>query len=148
MGLQGCIPDIGCAGAEAVLSRALALWRPGEFPNGLVIFSSKKFVEAMHQLQPLHSQTYTYDNHFDTSEVMEALKMCRATYGVIVIDGDEATIGTGQASASGSLKDVTVSKVGHFSAHIGSRIRRGGQSALRYGRLRDGAELAFLKKIV
>jgi len=38
-------------------------------------------------------------------------------------------------------------KLVHVSANIASRTRRGGQSALRYSRLRDGAELAFIRKV-
>jgi len=41
-----------------------------------------------------------------------------------------------------------LTKLAHFSANIASRTRRGGQSSLRYSRLRDGQELAFLRKVV
>lgn len=67
----------------------------------------------------------------------------QASYGLIVIDGGEATIGIASLSSTG----VDVSNLAHISGNIASRTRRGGQSALRYSRLRDGAELAFLRRV-
>lgn len=65
------------------------------------------------------------------------------TYGIVVIDGEEATLGTVRDSSA----HFCATKVGHISANIASRTRRGGQSALRFSRLRDSAELAFLRKV-
>mmetsp|Transcript_49960 Transcript_49960/g.149220 ORF Transcript_49960/g.149220 Transcript_49960/m.149220 type:complete len:365 (-) Transcript_49960:304-1398(-) len=72
---------------------------------------------------------------------------CELTYGVVVVDGDEATLGTMEAPTSGMGRDV-VTKLAHLSANIASRTRRGGQSAARYSRNRDGEELAFLRKVM
>lgn len=65
------------------------------------------------------------------------------TYGVVVIDGEEATLGTVRDTSA----HFCATKIGHISGNIASRTRRGGQSALRYSRLRDNAELAFLRKV-
>lgn len=75
--------------------------------------------------------------------VVERLEEYNATFGIIAIDGNEATLGTAQFLGS----NPSVTKVVHLSSNTASRTRRGGQSALRYSRLRDESELAFLRKV-
>jgi hypothetical protein len=82
---------------------------------------------------------------FDNSAIEYALKVRRElTYGMIVIDGDEATLGS---IVAGTSFDGQLFKIAHMTANIASRTRRGGQSAARYSRNRDGEELAFLRKV-
>jgi hypothetical protein len=63
-------------------------------------------------------------------------------YGLLVIDGTEATFG----STVGDQQYVQ--KAGHVANLAMSRTRRGGSSAPRYARKRDGAELGFLRRVV
>mmetsp|Transcript_19704 Transcript_19704/g.55531 ORF Transcript_19704/g.55531 Transcript_19704/m.55531 type:complete len:393 (+) Transcript_19704:406-1584(+) len=105
----------------------------------------------MHPPQPLRGQAVSCDERFDTAVVEEALRLRRErTYGVVVIDGEEAILGTAQPPAhspSQESRGQVVSQLSHLRANIASRTRRGGQSAARYSRNRDGEELAFLRKV-
>lgn len=129
----------------------MTLWSalaPKDFPNGVVIFCSSDVSEVFHPSQPLLQRTLVCGQHFDTSEVKTALKVLQTlTYGVVVVDGDEATLGTMVVSVEGVNHSTKVCKLAHVSANIASRTRRGGQSATRYSRNRDAEELAFLRKI-
>jgi len=142
----GGVPSIERARADAVAARAEALQQqlvPGRFPNGAVLFCSPSVAEVLHPLAAVPAWTCTCGTHFETSAVTEALRIRRElTYGFIVVDGGEATIGLAQVGRGAPL-----SKLVHFTANIASRTRRGGQSAARYARNRDGEELAFLRKI-
>lgn len=141
---RGGAPSTDIAGAEAVLSRAVKLWNAlalKAYPNGAVMFCSDEVSEVLHPLQPLRGKEVFLGNRFDTAVVQETLRTrSELTYGVIVIDGDEATLGIKQAG-------TMVSKLTHLPANIASRTRRGGQSAARYSRNRDTEELAFLRKV-
>lgn len=121
------------------------LWKalaPKDFPNGAVMFSSAGLLEVMHPSWPLRGRAFFCGERFDISAVQEALRIRReCTYGVVVIDGDEATLGS-------ICVGQKVSKLMHVSTNIASRTRRGGQSANRYSRNRDAEELAFLRNVV
>jgi len=138
-------------GLEAALTRAVTTWSRlalGDFINGVVIFCSSEFTEVMQPPRPLNRQSYACGPHFDTSTIDDALAIRRRlTYGVIVVDGDEATVGVAQARDLVAQTGVAVTQLAHLSSNIASRTRRGGQSAARYGRNRDGEELAFLRKV-
>jgi len=134
-----------------VLARTMALWSqldPHSFPNGVVMFCCKELAEVLHPLQPLPHHMFSCGRTFDTSLVSEALEVRQSfTHGVIVLDGDEATWGVVQLSSQGKPSIHSATQLGHLYANIPSRTRRGGQSATRYARNRDGEELAFLRKI-
>merc|ERR1719487_808583 len=103
------------------------------------MFCSSEVSAVMHPLEPLTHHMLVCGQHFDTSMVKDALKVRRElTVGVVVIDGDEATLGTMAASMVGSSQSAKVAEVARFHANIASRTRRGGQSATRYSRNRDG----------
>jgi len=87
-------------------------------------------------------------DRFDVSLVSEAAQARRGlTYGVVAIDGDGATLGAWTAAPDGSGREPRAVKVAHVASNIASRTRRGGSSAGRYSRNRDGEELAFLRKV-
>lgn len=122
---------------------------PKDFPNGAVLFCSNDISEVMQPATPLRDRMLNCDTHFDTTMILEALEIRRKfTYGVVVIDGDEATLGTLQLLPTSTQQSTKVNKIAHMSANIASRTRRGGQSATRYSRNRDGEEVAFLRKVV
>lgn len=137
---------------ERALTRASALWKrlaQKDYPNGFVIFCSDEVVEVVHPPKPLRRRVYNCGRHFATSVLHEAIEAGRGpVYGGIAIDGAEATFGKVQGLCSTSDAAPTVTKLGHLTSTTASRTRRGGQSALRYSRLRDEAELAFLRKVV
>lgn len=113
------------------------------------MFCSDEVCEVLHPFQPILQQTLACGPHFDTSVVSKSLLVRREfTHGVIVIDGDEAVLGIWQASDSPSHRSAKLMKVAHLHANIASRTRRGGSSAARYSRNRDGEEKAFLRKVV
>lgn len=127
----------------------LSALAPNDFPNGAVMFCSHEVSEVMHPVQPLLHRSLLCGERFDVSAVKEALKVIRElTYGVVVVDGDEATLGTMQVSVEGSSRGAKVFQLAHLSTNIASRTRRGGSSAMRYSRNRDAEELAFLRKVV
>lgn len=143
-------PSMGGAGAQAALDRTAALisaLAPKDFPNGVVVYCSRELSEAMHPLRRVPQPRLRCEQDFDTSAVAEALRERRAlTYGLVVITGDAAILGTSQASTAGA-GPARCHKVAVLSASIASRTRRGGQSAARYSRNRDREELAFLRKV-
>jgi len=119
---------------------------PKDYPNGAIVFCSEGTGEAVHPPTPLRHRVYSCGRHFETSTLHTMIKAQHGpTHGVIAIDGSEATLGTVQGLCSGMNPVVT--RLGHITSTTASRTRRGGQSALRYSRLRDEAELAFLRKV-
>lgn len=136
---------------ERALARASALWKrlsSKDFPNGFVIFCSEEVAEVVHPPGPLRRRLYSCGRHFNTSVLRQAVEAEHgAVYGAIVIDGVEATFGKVQGLCTSSGSAPVVTKVGHITSTTAARTRRGGQSALRYSRLRDESELAFLRKV-
>jgi stalled ribosome rescue protein Dom34 len=120
---------------------------PKDWPNGAILFCSEDVAEHWYPPAPLKGTKYWCDDHFDTSELRKVLDASRTlAYGVVVIDGSEAVLGT--------LKNLhgyqSVNKVARVRPPrpIPSETRRGGQSALRYERLREEARLEFLRCVV
>lgn len=117
---------------------------PKDFPNGVLIFCSTELVEVVHPPRPLPGRVYSCGNHFDTAILAKIVGSEEGQKrGVIVIDGAEASLGNWRQAGN----HQHVEGFAHFTSTTASRTRRGGQSALRYSRLRDGAELAFLRKV-
>lgn len=67
-------------------------------------------------------------------------------YGLIVVDGSDAAFGKVQGLGLSSAS-LVITELGRIGSHIAGRTRRGGQSANRYGRLRDESELAYVRKV-
>jgi len=137
---------------EGALRRAIALWgrlSQAQYPNGAVIFCSEALAEAVHPPRALQRRVYSCGRHFDTSMLREQLQVeCAPAYGIIAIDGSEAYIGTAQGlGLSARASSCAVSVLARISSSAASRTRRGGQSALRYSRLRDEADLAFIREV-
>lgn len=135
---------------EKALAKAASLWKrlaSKDYPNGFLLFCSEEVAEVVHPPVPLRRRVYSCSRRFDTSVLQRAIEAeTGAVYGAIAIDGAEATFGKvrGLCTASGSAP--VVDKAGHITSTTAARTRRGGQSALRYSRLRDESELAFLRK--
>lgn len=135
---------------EKALAKAAALWRrlaAKDYPNGFLLFCSEEVAEVVHPPMPLQRRVYSCGRCFDTSVLQRAIEAeVGAVYGAIAIDGSEATFGKVQGLCAPSGSAPVVTKAGHITSTTAARTRRGGQSALRYSRLRDECELAFLRK--
>mmetsp|Transcript_22168 Transcript_22168/g.39876 ORF Transcript_22168/g.39876 Transcript_22168/m.39876 type:complete len:432 (-) Transcript_22168:355-1650(-) len=137
--------------SEAGLSRALAVCQklmPQNFVNGVLVFYSEDIMEVLHAHAPLARATLTISSKFDTSEIIGAIQAWQqCTYGVVVIDGSEATIGMVRSATADSLSGAVLIPLSRVTSNIASRTRRGGQSAPRFARARQNDELAFLRKV-
>jgi peptide subunit release factor 1 (eRF1) len=135
---------------ETALRRAVALWgrlQPSHYPYGVIVFCSEDMAEALHPLQPLKGRLYSCGRHFDTTLVREQLEIAKApVYGIIVIDGSDAVIGTASGVGTTTCHSA-VTKLVHMQSNTASQTRRGGQSALRYSRLREAEDLAFRRRV-
>lgn len=136
---------------QAALSHALSLWKnisPKQYPNGAVVFCSEEFSESLHPPTPLKGRLYNCGSHFATEIVRDAINaQLGPVYGLIVIDGSDAAFGKVQGLSASLASGPVVSELGSLNGNIAGRTRRGGQSALRYSRNREGEELAFLRKV-
>lgn len=115
--------------------------------NGLVIFSgnisqregvSDIEIYALEPPEPLKQRLYWCDQKF----VLDPLKeMVRETeiYGIVVIDKSEAEIGV--------LHGKRVQKLKHLESLVPGKTDKGGWSANRYARIREGLLQDFMKKV-
>lgn len=115
--------------------------------NGLVIFcgaidkgSDKTDIETYIVEPP--AKLYSYIYHCDSSfflEPLEELVEEKEKYGLLVLDKREATIGF--------LTGKVIEPVKHLTSSVPGKIRKGGQSAQRFQRLREIATDDFYKRI-
>jgi peptide chain release factor subunit 1 len=129
---------------ESLLSK-LRYLNVGE--KGLVIFcgaidkgGDKTDIETFIVEPP--AKIYSYIYHCDSSFFLEPLEEIveeREKYGLIVLDKREATIGF--------LNGKIVESVKHLTSSVPGKIRKGGQSASRFQRLREIATDDFYKRI-
>ncbi|KAK4306309.1 hypothetical protein Pmani_021860 [Petrolisthes manimaculis] len=118
------------------------------FPNnGLVIYcgtivteegKEKRMTIDFEPFKPINTSMYRCDNRFHT-DALSALLTDDNVIGFIVVDGNGALFGTLQ----GNTKDV----LHKFSVSLPNKHRRGGQSALRFARLRMEQRNNFLRKV-
>ncbi len=115
--------------------------------NGLVIFAgnvsenpSKTDIKTfiIEPPQRLNQSIYRCDSSFFL-EPLEKMLASKDVYGIVVMDGREATL----ALLKGTQLDI-VGKV-HSTAH--SKVRKGGQSARRYERLIEESTERYYKRI-
>ena len=115
--------------------------------NGLVIFcgtcsledgKEKKISIHFEPFKPLTAKKYVCDSSFHTEDLHKIMRD-EKSYGFIILDGNGCLFGT----LSGDNKNV----LHKFSVDLPKKHGRGGQSALRFARLRLEARAAYLKKI-
>jgi peptide chain release factor subunit 1 len=116
-------------------------------PNGIAVFAgnisdnaAKIDIElfAIEPPEPLSIGAYRCDSKFFL-EPLERLSGTVDSYGVVVLDGREATV----AIVKGT--NITVIKKLNSTAH--AKIRKGGQSARRYERLIEEAIELYYKRV-
>ena len=129
---------------DSILSK-LRYVQVGE--NGIVIFcgavekgGDKTDIETFIVEPPEKVLSYIY--HCNSSfflEPLEEMIEAKEKYGLLVLDKREATIGV--------LTGKVVTAMKHLTSAVPGKIRRGGQSAPRFQRLREIATEDFYKRI-
>jgi peptide chain release factor subunit 1 len=115
--------------------------------NGLAVFSGnisekegqpKIEVFSIEPPEQLKTRIYRCDQTFVTSILKEFMDD-KETYGLIVIDRREGTIGL--------LKGTNIVELADFTSNVPGKTTKGGQSQQRYARLREEAAHEFFKKV-
>lgn len=116
-------------------------------PNGLVVYcgtvmtpegKEKKVAYDFEPFKPINTSLYLCDNKFHTEALKELLESDEKT-GFIVMDGNGSLFGT----LSGSNRVV----LHKFSVDLPKKHGRGGQSALRFARLRLEKRHNYVRKV-
>ncbi|CAM9114327.1 unnamed protein product [Chrysoparadoxa australica] len=116
-------------------------------PNGLVIYcgtivtdegKEKRVNIDFQPFKPINTSLYLCDNKFHT-EALDELLQDDDKFGFIVMDGNGCLYGTLQ----GSHRDV----LHKFSVDLPKKHGRGGQSALRFARLRLEKRHNYVRKV-
>ena len=88
--------------------------------------------------KPINTSLYLCDNKFHTEALSELLESDQK-FGFIIMDGNGALFGT----LSGNTRDV----LQKFSVDLPKKHGRGGQSALRFARLREEKRHNYVRKV-
>lgn len=116
-------------------------------PNGLVIYcgdvitdegKEKKLNIDFEPFKPINTSLYLCDNKFHTEALSELLDSDEK-YGFIIMDGNGALFGT----LSGNTREV----LHKFTVDLPKKHGRGGQSALRFSRLREEKRHNYVRKV-
>ncbi len=133
------------AAISSILSRLKNFKQPPE--NGLVFFVGHRSIGAdqtdmvqfvLEPPEPVPTFIYRCDSKFFT-ETIEGMLETKETYGLIVIDRSEATIGY--------LHGKRIESVKNMQSLVPSKHGRGGQSARRFERLIEIAAHEYYKKV-
>ena len=115
--------------------------------NGLVVYcgtvltpegKEKKVNFSFEPFKPINTSLYLCDNKFHTEALSELLEN-DARVGFIIMDGNGTLFGT----VSGNTRTV----LHKFSVDLPKKHGRGGQSALRFSRLREEARHNYVRKV-
>jgi peptide chain release factor subunit 1 len=115
--------------------------------NGLCVFvgtvlneegKEKKISFALEPFKPINTSLYMCDSRFHV-EALEELLENDSKWGFIIMDGNGSLFGT----LSGNTREV----LHKFSVDLPKKHGRGGQSALRFSRLRDEARRNYVRKV-
>ncbi|VDD83995.1 unnamed protein product [Mesocestoides corti] len=116
-------------------------------PNGLVVYcgtiitedgKEKKVNIDFEPFRPVNTSLYLCDNKFHT-EALNALLTDDSKFGFIIMDGSGSLFGT----LSGNTREV----LHKFSVELPKKHGRGGQSALRFARLRVEKRHNYVRKV-
>ncbi|KAK4924243.1 translation termination factor eRF1 [Elasticomyces elasticus] len=115
--------------------------------NGLVVYcgeiltnegKERKINIDFEPFKPINTSLYLCDNKFHVEALSELLESDQK-FGFIIMDGNGALFGT----LSGNTRDV----VHKFSVDLPKKHGRGGQSALRFARLREEKRHNYVRKV-
>ncbi|KAK6008596.1 hypothetical protein QM012_000499 [Aureobasidium pullulans] len=116
-------------------------------PNGLVVYcgeiitaegKERKINIDFEPFKPINTSLYLCDNKFHTEALSELLESDQA-FGFIIMDGNGALFGT----LSGNTREIRQK----FSVDLPKKHGRGGQSALRFARLREEKRHNYVRKV-
>lgn len=116
-------------------------------PNGLVLYcgdiiteegKEKKVTIDIEPYKPINTSLYLCDNKFHT-EVLSELLEADDKFGFIVMDG--------QGTLFGLLSGNTRTVLHKFTVDLPKKHGRGGQSALRFARLREEKRHNYVRKV-
>lgn len=117
-------------------------------PNGLVIFcgaipygapgNEKMEIYTLEPPEKINVYFYRCDSHFHLEPLFDMMRE-KNTYGVLVIDSNEAILATLRGQRMNVLKE--------FTSGIPGKHRAGGQSARRFERLREAAINEYFKRV-
>merc|ERR1740123_398831 len=116
-------------------------------PNGLNLYcgeiltedgKEKKVTIDFEPFKPIHTTMYLCDNKFHTEDLAELLEG-DDKFAFIIMDGNGALYGT----LAGSHREI----LHKFSVDLPKKHGRGGQSALRFARLRLEKRHNFIRKV-
>ncbi|CAG8442356.1 17156_t:CDS:10 [Acaulospora morrowiae] len=115
--------------------------------NGLVVYcgtivtdegKEKKVNIDFEPFKPINTSLYLCDNKFHTEALSELLESDNK-FGFIVMDGNGALFG----NLSGNTREV----IHKFAVELPKKHGRGGQSALRFARLREEKRHNYVRKV-
>jgi len=115
--------------------------------NGLVIYCGSVITEEgkekkvnidFEPFKPINTSLYLCDNKFHTEALNELLES-DSKFGFVVMDGNGCLLGT----LSGNAREV----LHKFSVDLPKKHGRGGQSALRFARLRMEKRHNYIRKV-
>lgn len=130
---------------ESILARLKYFKTPPA--NGLIFFvgevatvgdQTKQVQYVLEPPEPITTFMYRCDSEFYTEKLWDMLDE-KKTFGLLVIDRAEATIGL--------LKGKRIIPVKNFPSLVPSKHSRGGQSSVRFERLIEIAAHEFFKKV-
>jgi len=116
-------------------------------PNGLVVYcgeiitaegKERKINIDFEPFKPINTSLYLCDNKFHTEALSELLESDQK-FGFIIMDGNGALFGT----LSGNTRDI----LHKFTVDLPKKHGRGGQSALRFARLREEKRHNYVRKV-
>merc|ERR1719502_1022700 len=116
-------------------------------PNGLIVYcgevltpegKEKKVTIDFEPFKPINTTLYMCDNRFHTEPIKELLEG-DDRFGFLIMDGNGSLFGTVQ----GSHREV----LHKFSVDLPKKHGRGGQSALRFARLRLEKRHNYVRKV-
>ncbi|KAF4615093.1 hypothetical protein D9613_003282 [Agrocybe pediades] len=116
-------------------------------PNGLVLFvgtiltdegKEKKVSFDFEPHKPINTSLYLCDNKFHTEALSELLES-DSRFGFIVMDGNGTLFG----ALAGNTREI----IHKFTVDLPKKHGRGGQSALRFSRLRDEKRHNYVRKV-
>merc|ERR1719245_2860860 len=116
-------------------------------PNGLILYcgemitedgKEKKVTIDFEPFKPINTTMYLCDNKFHTEDLAELLES-DDRFGFLIMDGNGALYGTLQ----GNHREV----LHKFSVDLPKKHGRGGQSAMRFARLRLEKRHNFVRKV-
>ena len=117
-------------------------------PTGLVIFcgaipqngagTEKMEIYVLEPPEPINVYFYRCDDKFHLEPLLEIIRE-KESYGILVIDGNEATLAT--------LRGRRVDVLKEFTSGVPGKHRAGGQSARRFERIREAEVNQYYKRI-